>query len=161
MEERNIGAVGAGLIGAGSQKMTRALQEAVARYEDPSTVLMKKIAKNTTQQEYLASAYVDRLTKYINKFNAELDDEHEVGITMVSFGQSVTMHVEDVGYYNPGLVCFYGYLISDGSKAQLVQHISQINLFFAAVKRDDPTKPKRMIGFRETEECSAEEQTAE
>lgn len=74
------------------------------------------------------------------------DGEHEVGLRLVTFGQTVVIHVEDLGYYNPSLIRFYG-TVEDGSPVELVQHISQISFLLVAVKKKDPSKPKRKIGF--------------
>lgn len=94
----------------------------------------------------LASDFYMRLIEYINSFDAKLDQEHEVGVKLVSFDQTIMFAVYDLGYYNPSLICFYGNM-EDGSPVQLIQHISQINFLLMALKRTDPLKPKRPIGF--------------
>ncbi len=93
-----------------------------------------------------ASEFYERLVKMINQFDDDLDQEHEVGMRLVSFGQAVTFHVTDLGYYNPSLIRFYGTL-EDGSPVELIQHVSQISFLLMAVKRLDPSKPKPKIGF--------------
>lgn len=35
------------------------------------------------------------LCKYIKEFESKLDSEHEVGLLLTNFGQSVTMHVKE------------------------------------------------------------------
>nr|BDD43637.1 hypothetical protein 6 [Bacillaceae bacterium] len=94
----------------------------------------------------LASEFYKRLVEMINDFNNNLDDEHEVGMRLVSFGQSVQFHVEDLGYYDPSLIRFYG-RTEDGSNIELIQHVSQISFLLMAVKKLDPDAPKRQIGF--------------
>ena len=69
--------------------------------------------------------------------------------------QSLTFHVDSIGFYNPSLISFYGQM-DDGSPVQLVQHVSQISFLLMAVERLDPTKPKRRFGF-----CGPSEATIE
>lgn len=105
----------------------------------------------------LASEFCERLIKMVNEFNAGLDTEHEVGMRLVSFGQTIAFHVEDIGYWNPSLIRFYG-RTDNGDPVELIQHVSQISFLLMKVKRLDPTKPKRQIGFtaKESEEEPAE-----
>jgi hypothetical protein len=93
-----------------------------------------------------AEDYCERIMEMIADFESELDDTQEVGMRLVSFGQSVTFHVQDIGYYNPYLIRFYGQL-EDGSPVELIQHVSQISFLLMAAKKLDPEKPARRIGF--------------
>ncbi|QPA33055.1 hypothetical protein ISX45_00910 [Anoxybacillus caldiproteolyticus] len=99
----------------------------------------------------LASEFYKRLVKMINEFDEKLDQEHEVGVRLVSYGQTIQFHIEDLGYYDPSLIIFYGRL-EDGTKVELIQHVSQISFLLMAVKRLNPEKPKRRIGFNSEEE---------
>ena len=61
------------------------------------------------------------------------------------------------------MIVFYGEL-EDGSRVELLQHLSQLNLLLVAVKRPHPEEPRRVIGFTtspepdvETEPTSVEE----
>lgn len=96
----------------------------------------------------LASEFHSRLVEMINDFDDGLDPSQEVGMRLVSFGQTVQFHVEDIGFYNPSLIQFFGRTDS-GDKIELIQHISQISFLLMAVKRLDPEKPKKRIGFSE------------
>lgn len=82
----------------------------------------------------------------INDFQKELDDQHEVGARLVTFGEKITLHIEDIGYWNPSLIRFYGRL-DDGSPVELVQHVSQISILLVKMQRKNLDKPKRPIGF--------------
>lgn len=86
----------------------------------------------------------ERLGKYIKRFESGLDNDHEVGARLVSFGQMVTFHIEDVGYYGPDIITFYG-INNEGERLQLIQHISQLNVLLIAMKKREE-KPKR-IGY--------------
>ncbi len=87
----------------------------------------------------------------IKEFEEDLDDDHEIAVMLASFGQSVTMTVTGIGYSNPSTLTFYGYV---GKQcATLIQHMSQLNFLLLAVKKADPEKPPRRIGFvRPTED---------
>ncbi len=96
----------------------------------------------------LASEFHDRLIKWINDFDSSLDLDYEVGIRLVSFGQEVTFHLSDIGYWNPSLISFSGYT-EEGDPVELIQHVTQISILLKKMKRADPTIPKRPIGFNQ------------
>jgi len=107
----------------------------------------------------LASEFHSRLIRMINEFDEGLNQSEEVGVRLVSFGQSVTFSVENIGYCNPSLIRFYGRL-EDGSPVQLVQHVTQISFLLMALKRENPNEPKRKIGFcSEKENCETQEES--
>lgn len=99
----------------------------------------------------LASEFHTRLIKWIHDFDSELDHEHEVGVRLVSFGQTITFHLHDIGYWNPSLISFYGSM-ENGDPVVLIQHVSQISILLVKMKREDPTLPKRPVGFAEWDE---------
>jgi hypothetical protein len=112
-----------------------------------------------SQQPEHASEFHKRLLEYIKEFEAGLDQEHEVGMRLVSFGQSIQFAVRDIGYYNPKLICFYGEL-DTGSKVQLIQHVNQISFLLLALPRANPSEPKRPIGFCQDMQTDAEAESA-
>jgi hypothetical protein len=93
----------------------------------------------------LADRQYELLCEYIKDFQDDLDNEHEVGIQLASFGQNITMQVADIGYANPSLITFYGYV--NGQYSELIQHISQLNFLLIACPKAEPEKPPRRIGF--------------
>ena len=99
----------------------------------------------------LASEFHRRLISWINDFHKSLDNEHEVGARLVNFGQSVTFHIEDIGYWNPSLISFTG-KNENGEPVELVQHVTQISILLVAMRRSDISQPKRPIGFASWEE---------
>ena len=86
----------------------------------------------------------ERLGEYIKDFESELDADHEIGARLVSFGQSVTFHIQNVGYYGPDIISFDG-IDSNGQKVQLIQHMSQLSVLLVAMTKLED-EPKR-IGF--------------
>lgn len=81
----------------------------------------------------------------ISEFQKNLDNEHEVALQLASFGQSIIMNVTDIGYANPSIIYFYGYV--NGKDSTLIQHVSQLNFLLTSVAKADPNKPARRIGF--------------
>ena len=77
----------------------------------------------TAVQENYASEFHKRLVEWINTFDAALDQAHEVGVRLVSFGQTVVFYLHDIGYWNPSLISFQGFT-EDGSPVELIQHVS-------------------------------------
>lgn len=96
----------------------------------------------------LADSQYDILCRCIKDFQNTLDSEHEVGILLASFGQSVLLNVCNIGYSNPCLIHFYG--TYNGYKTHLIQHVSQLNFLLVAVPKSDPDKPANRIGFDTT-----------
>lgn len=99
----------------------------------------------------LASEFHKRLTTWINDFNRELDDEYEVGVQLVSFGEKVTFHIKNIGYWNPSLISFSG-ITDEGAPVELIQHVTQISILLMKMERTEPENPKKPIGFVSWEE---------
>ena len=58
----------------------------------------------------------------------------------------MTIYIDDVGSNNPSLILFRG--TYNGSRIELIQHISQINVMLIAMPARDSEHPKRIkIGF--------------
>lgn len=98
------------------------------------------------QRANLASQFAKHLLSQMNRFDQNLDADHEVGVKLVSFGQSITFHVSALSYYNPSLIIFIG-LTEDGNRVELVQNTSQISFLLIALPKLQPEQPKRKIGF--------------
>lgn len=95
-------------------------------------------------EPYFAEAYFERIAKYIIDFEKELDDSEEVGAKLVTFGEAIIIHIEDLGFWNPRLICFYG-TDGKGQKVQLIQHVNQINILLIKLKR---IPKRRRIGYK-------------
>ena len=86
----------------------------------------------------------ERLVRSIAKFEKELDETQEIGARLVTFGNQEVIHIEDVGFWGPDLLIFYG-TSSEGKPLQLLQHQSQVNVLLVAVPKEG-LRPRR-IGF--------------
>ena len=93
-----------------------------------------------------AQAFYERLILYIVEFEKGLKEDEEVGARLVSFGESMEIHIDNLGDWNPSLICFYG-RDNNGREVQLVQHVSQISILLMKVPRIADRKPVR-IGFK-------------
>lgn len=87
----------------------------------------------------------EKLIEQIKDFEDGLDDDHEVALKLASFGSAIMMYVVTIGYQNPDMLYFYGFV--DGQPAQLIQHMSQLNFLITSVEKIDKDKPARRIGF--------------
>lgn len=101
----------------------------------------------------LADTFYDRLIEYIVDFEADLKPDEEVGARLISFGESITIHIDDLGYSNPSLICFYGRDNNDRD-VQLIQHITQISVLLVKVPRANQERER--IGFRLKQKHSEE-----
>lgn len=118
------------------------LERSLLRGITPPRMVDIPIPKNYN----LACEFHKRLVEWINKFDSSLEQEYEVGVRLVSFGQTVVFHLDDIGYWNPSLISFQG-TTEDGQPVELIQHVSQISILLMKLKRPDPDKPKKKIGF--------------
>lgn len=102
---------------------------------------------DTPAQHMWSGEQFEILKKYIQDFERSLDSEHEVGVMMTNFGQSILMQVSQVMYEFPVLMVFKGYV--NGREATLIQHINQLNFMLTSIEKE-PDRPKRTIGFIST-----------
>ena len=85
------------------------------------------------------------IKKYVEDFQSTLDSDHEVGLLLTNFGQSMLMNVTEIGFEKSVLMIFRGFVNSKMST--LIQHISQISFLLTSVPKSDPSAPPRRIGF--------------
>lgn len=118
---------------------------------------------NDTKVQRISGDYTTADKKYailkreIQEFQENLSDDLDVCVELASFGTSIVMQVIDIGYQNPDILYFWGYV--NGNKAQLIQHISQLNFLLMAVPTENPHEEPRRIGF--VVEDDDDEKTAE
>jgi len=84
------------------------------------------------------------IKRYVLDFQRSLDENHDIGLLLTNFGQSILMEVTKIGYEESVLLVFHG--LVEGREATLIQHISQLNFLLTSVPKE-PEKPKRTIGF--------------
>lgn len=105
------------------------------------------VARKPVAQKSPALWAYERLILYIQNFEKQLDNAHEVAMGFAG-SEGGVIRIEGMGYFDPDIITFYG---SDptGAKTQLVQHVSQLNVMLRALPKvaSDEEAPRR-IGFR-------------
>ena len=114
-------------------------------YLNLSSSLLEPMEPFVPRDYSLADWKYEKIKEEVEAFQAELDDDTDVCVLLASFGTSMVMHVTGMNYQNPDMLYFYGYI--NGNKTQLIQHMSQLNFVLMAVKKDEPERPARRIGF--------------
>ena len=86
----------------------------------------------------------ERVARQIIDFEKELDSDEEIGGRLVSAPGEGVFHIEDLGYWGPDMLIFYG-KNQHGRPVELLQHYSQLNVLLTAIpkEKDEP----RRIGF--------------
>ena len=108
-------------------------------------VMPKALAEAAGKKSPAQWAY-ERVILYIQNFEKQLDNNHEVGMGLAGGGTGV-IRIEGLGFYEPDIITFYG-VNEAGAKTQLIQHVTQLNVaLVASPKHIDQPEPNR-IGFR-------------
>ena len=116
--------------------------------------LPKSVGQVPVEQKSPAQWAYERIILYIQNFEKQLDNEHEVAMGFAG-GDTGVVRIEGLGYFDPDLITYYG---SDdhGTKTQLIQHVSQLNVMLRALpKRPEQSEPNR-IGFRLAQDLEQE-----
>jgi hypothetical protein len=100
-----------------------------------------QLPRDFQSAEYQYEVIMER----IQEFEANLDCEHEIAIKLAYFGETTLLNVTEIGYSNPCLLIFYGFV--NGHKATLIQHVSNLSFLLLSVPKSDPDSPARRIGF--------------
>ena len=93
----------------------------------------------------LAREAFERLSQALTDFENSLTADEELGGTYVGAPSENWFHIHTVDYLGAELIRFYG-LKKDGTRLQLIQHYTQLNVLFMAVPKANE-EPRR-IGFR-------------
>ncbi len=105
-------------------------------------VLTRKSIKQKSAAEW---AY-ERLILYIQNFEEQLDNEHEVAMGFAG-NETGVLRIEGLGYFDPDIVTFYG-TDDMGGRMQLIQHVSQLNVALRAIPIPKEDIAPRRIGFQ-------------
>ena len=114
----------------------------------------KALSKPVAQKSPAQWAY-ERIIMYIQNFEKQLDNDHEVGLGLAG-GMTGVIKIEGLGYYDPDIITYYG-MNESGARTQLIQHVSQLKVtLVASPKHIDQPEPNR-IGFRLASALDGEE----
>ncbi|MDA9789506.1 DUF6173 family protein [Amylibacter sp.] len=119
------------------------LNETISRVRDaglqPSLSTMTSLdVRNYEHADWMH----ERIVRSINDFEQELDSESEVGLRLANFEGVGLIYIDDVGYWNPNIIKFYG-KTSNGANAELLQHVGQLNFLLLALPKVNEV-PKRI-----------------
>lgn len=96
----------------------------------------------------------ERLILYIRNFEERLNNDQEVAMGFAG-GDTGVIRIEGIGYFDPDIVTFYG-TDEEGSRTQLIQHVTQLNVMLRALPRDTAQTAPQRIGFRLARELGAD-----
>ncbi len=88
----------------------------------------------------------ERLILYIQNFEEQLDNEHEVAMGFTG-GDAGVLRIEGMGFFDPDMITYYG-TDQFGAKTQLVQHVSQLSVMLRALPKAVEEEAPKRIGFR-------------
>lgn len=108
--------------------------------------LPAKVAETPVEQKSPAQWAYERLILYIKNFEDQLDNEHEVAMGFAG-GDAGVLRIEGIGYFDPDIITYYG-SDGEGTKTQLVQHVSQLSVMLRALPKQIESAEPNRIGFR-------------
>ena len=117
-------------------------QPVMADPKNEAAVLAEGVRMRNNPAEW---AFV-RLSKMIEAFEAGIDKDEEVAASLVGVPGDGTMRIEDVGFWGPDLIMFFG-KNADGKPVRLIQHYGQINVMLSVAKKPED-RPALRIGFQ-------------
>ncbi|MCB2109478.1 MAG: hypothetical protein H6895_03870 [Defluviimonas sp.] len=107
--------------------------------------LPEGMAAELVGQKSPAQWAYERLILYIQNFEKQLDNEHEVAMGFAG-GDTGVLRIEGIGYFDPDIVTFYGRDETE-ARTQLIQHVSQLSVMLRALPRAQEEGSPRRIGF--------------
>ncbi len=113
------------------------------------------VKRKSVEEKSEAEWAYQRIILYIKDFEEQLDTDHEVAMGFTG-GSAGVMRIEGVGFFDPDIITFYGQL-PDGTRTQMIQHVSQLNVMLQAVTKVDRTAKPARIGFRLAAELENDE----
>ncbi|MCK0140968.1 DUF6173 family protein [Aliiroseovarius sp. F20344] len=108
--------------------------------------LPAKVAETPVEQKSPAQWAYERLILYIKNFEEQLDNEHEVAMGFAG-GDAGVLRIEGIGFFDPDIITYYG-SDGEGTKTQLVQHVSQLSVMLRALPKQIESAQPNRIGFR-------------
>lgn len=88
-----------------------------------------------------------RLSRLIQDFENNLDEDSEVGARIASGPGDAAFNIRDLGFWGPDFILFMG-VNGAGRPIRLVQHYTQVNVLLSAMPKAVAEEPARRIGFQ-------------
>ena len=133
------------------------LKEVHTEVKVQDTALPEGMVKKPVEQKSPAEWAYQRLILYIQNFEKMLQKEEEIAMGFTDTGGGF-LRIEGLGHFDPDIVTFYG-TDQTGSKVQLVQHVSQLNVLLRAMPKQQDTEEPRRIGFRLAQGLDEDDET--
>jgi hypothetical protein len=108
--------------------------------------LPDSISRTPAAKKSPAKWAYERLILYIKNFEELLDADLEVAMGFTGSNAGI-LRIEGIGYFDPDIVTFHG-VDADGTRTQLIQHVSQLNVVLRALPKSPAESSPRRIGFR-------------
>ncbi len=118
--------------------------------ETGKTDLPEAVTRKSVGQKSAAEWAYERLILYIQKFEEQLDNEHEVAMGFAG-GEAGVLRIEGLGFFDPDIVTFYG-TDAEGARTQLIQHVSQLSVILRALPNKVEANGPHRIGFQLVQE---------
>lgn len=87
----------------------------------------------------------ERLVIYIQEFEEQLDEAHEVAMGFAG-SEAGILQIEGMGFFAPDILTFHG-TDEDGVPTQLIQHVSQLSVILRAMPKAVEEEAPKRIGF--------------
>lgn len=94
---------------------------------------------------YAAEEVFNHILGRVKAFQAQLPEDHELGLQLADMGAGQALHVRGMSYKNPNIIEFSG-MLNGAQQVLIIQHISQLSFLLIAVPPPADQKPYR-IGF--------------
>ena len=117
-----------------------------ANGESGDAPLPEAVARKPVEQKSPAQWAYERVILYLQNFEETLDNDHEVAMGFAG-GDVGIMRIEGMGFFDPDIITFYG-RDPTGSRTQLVQHVSQLNVMLRALPKAVEQEEPNRIGFQ-------------
>lgn len=115
-------------------------------FDDSASMDDLKHLKEIGRDHTLADRQYEIIAEAITNYEKELDENSEVALNLTHFNQNIVMRITELGYSNPSLIHYYGFV--NDQYSELIQHVSQINFLLTSSPKSDPAKPRKPVGFR-------------
>ena len=114
--------------------------------QQPDAEEIPVIMKQDSTGKSAARWAYERLILYIQNFEKQLDQDHEVAMGFAGSDAGI-MRIEGLGYFDPDVLTFYG-TNEAGTRAQLIQHVSQLSVMLTAMPKSPEQAEANRIGFQ-------------
>ena len=115
-------------------------------------------AKHGADKNNPAEWMFDRLVRMIDDYERSLSDQEEIGGRLVGAPGEGSFHIDDIGYWGPDLIMFYG-KNNQGRPIRLIQHYTQLSVLLTSMPK--VKEQPRRIGFALRERQDAQQAAAD